>query len=230
MTIDWLKPTRYVGLRITGTEEAALANFKKMEWENPYFYCYHPKDAGCANDHVHFAILRDYDPTLPDASNAKTLARKYIKKTELRGNKQYAFSFHSNSMIEAGNYMKHYTEATIVFSEYEWEGLNEYAFEYQIRGKREPKPDLDVEQRRKDLDAIPLTSYNLVSTMQRYDKIHHKPKRPFKECFIDVITNTRYRLSKELSQEVRCPRELIEEYERGQREFAKSFVDRWCPY
>ncbi len=88
----FLSPRRYVGLRSTGDEAAAVAQFQSMMWENANFYAFHPSDSGCKNSHVHFVILRDYDPTLPDATNAKQLQRKYISKTTLTGNAQYAFS------------------------------------------------------------------------------------------------------------------------------------------
>lgn len=228
---NYLTPRRYVGLRISGNNESEIHEvFLKMGFENPYFYAHHSADAGCKVSHNHYAILRDYDPLLCDAVNAKKLTRTYVSKTELKGNKAFAFSFYSDTLVKAGNYMMHDPTCVIKFSDYDWRGFDKYGFEYEIHEKKEVKEDTDLEKRRRDMDNIPLSRYNLVSTLQRMDRIRKRPKRSFKEALHELLTTTRYRLNKELLAEATCPRVYVEEYEKGIQQSSKSFVDRWVPY
>jgi len=228
---DYLVPRRYVGLRISGSNEEEIhAVFLKMEFENPYFYAHHSADSGCKVSHNHYAILRDFDPLLTDAVNAKKLTRRYVIKTELKGNKDFAFSFYTDTMIKAGNYMKHDPECVIKFSDHDWKGFDTYGFEYEVFTKKEPKEDIDLSKRRRDMDHIPLSRFSLVPTLQRMDRIRRRPKRSFKEALVELLTTTRYRLNKELMSEPQCPRTLVEEYEKGIHQSSKTFVDRWVPY
>lgn len=230
MPVSYLTPQRYVGLRISAeTEEKALELYKMMEFPNPYFYAYHNSDNGCRNNHVHFVICRDWDPTVPVDTSSKKLRREYVSKSGLSGNKDFALSFHSNTLVEAGNYLSHDPDAVVKFSENDWQGLDEYKFEYKIYAKAEDKPDMDIEKRRRDLDHIPLTRFNLVPTLQRLDRIRKRPKRSFHDAMYELLTTTRYRPNKELLEIGRCPREYVEEYERGVRESSKTWLQRFAP-
>lgn len=226
---DYYVPQRYVGLRITvENEEKGLDLYKMMEFENKYFYAFHSADNGCKHGHVHFVIVRDWDATLPIDSNSKKLRRLYVSKSGLSGNKDFALSFHTNTLIEAGNYLAHDPDAMIKFSEGDWQGFDKFKFEYKEYKKAQDKPDMDIEKRRRDLDHIPLSRFNLVPTLQRLDRIRKRPKRSFKDALKELLTTTRYRPNKELLEIGRCPRELVEEYERGVQESAKTWLDRFC--
>jgi N-formylglutamate amidohydrolase len=95
---------------------------------------------------------------------------------------------------------------------------------------KEAKPDTDVEKRRRDMDTIPLSRYNLVPTMQRMDRIRKRPKRSFHECLTEILTTTRYRLNKELlAMDHHEMRPYVDEYELGVREACTKWLDRVCP-
>lgn len=234
---DWMQPRRYIGIRISDVESKGDAwvvkQFESAGFPNPYFYGFHSPDSGCKVRHAHFVLLRDYDPTATDDTKSKKIRREYIKNTELsgKGNAYFAISFFSNSVVEAGNYLMHDPDCKIVFSKHEWHGLDKYEFEYVVEErKKEVKPDVDIEQRRPDLNHIPLTRCNIVPTLLRLDKIRKRPKRSFREALEELLSTTRYRLSRELLRE-KCPIELIEEYELGIHSSKKRMLDRWIePY
>lgn len=228
---DHLKPMRYMGLRITAeTEDEAIDLYKQMEIPNRYFYAFHRSDNGCKHNHIHVVILRDWDPTIPVDTRSKQFRRKFVSKCEIYGNKAYAVSYHTNTLVEAGNYLAHDPDAVVKFSESsEWAGFDQYKFEYVEYAKADDKkPDTDIHKRRRDLDHIQLGRYNLISTMQRYDRIKKRPKRSFKEALDDLMLHTRYRLGKDLlamtSYDIF---HFKREYESGVREAYQTLWQRW---
>lgn len=228
-----MTPTRHVGLRITKeSADECLDIFQKMGFPNPYFYAFHNPDSGCNKHHMHFVIKRDWDPMVSKEANALRLKREYIKgkKLPLNGNGSYSFSFHSNDFVRAGNYLAHDPTASIVFVG-EWDdALKNHPFQYAIQKKIAKAIDGDVEVRRTDLDHIPLSHRNIVPTMQRFDRIHNRPKQTFGETLACLMSATRYRLNRELQREG-IPSMLVSEYERGIIPTSRDpkFV-RYAPY
>lgn len=228
---DHFKAMRYIGLRITAeTEDEAIDLYKSMEIPNRYFYAFHRSDNGCKHNHIHVVILRDWDPTIPLDTRSKQFRRTYVSKSGLIGNKCYAVSFHTNTLVEAGNYLVHDINAVVKFSESsEWAGFDKFRFEYVPYTKpNDEKPDTDIHKRKRDLDHIQLGRHNLVATLQRYDRIHKRARRSFKEAVTDLELHTRYRLGKDiLSMDYNEIRPYKHEYEMGIREARQDIWRKW---
>lgn len=220
---------RYVGLRITKpTIQECLSYVLEMEIPNPYIYAFHDGDSGCKHPHAHFAFMRDWDPACTNTTNAMKFRRAFVQKTDLKGNDQYAISFHSNKFTEAGNYLSH-GGAKVKFSKHkELDPWRHVLFEYVDHKRKRDEEDLDIHKRRREVEYIPLTYFNLVPTMRRYDRINNRPKRPFNEAFEELYANTRYRLDQKLSTLAHCPPELILDYENPPKEAARRRADAWA--
>ena len=223
--MDPHKETKTIGLRITGEPEYCLEKFKQLNVSNPYMYTHHEADDGVKARHTHFSIIRDWNGTHA-AVTKKLKSDLKFQEAGLKNPKHscavYALSIYENTLLWNGQYLSH-GDAEIVYVGDEWSRVK--ACNPKLVNIKKEKPDKPIEERQRDKDHIPLTLYNLVPTMQRYDRLHRAGKRTFQECYMDLVTNTRYRPGRELLTKG-IPPGAVKEYELGVRRAAEKELER----